>query len=194
MTQIFSEDGNVIPVTIIQAGPVTVTQVLVEDKNGYNAVQVGFGVKKLNKPEAGHQKKDADKGEKGFSFMREFLPEETLKLGENLDVSQFETGERVSVRGITKGKGFQGVVKRWNFKGGPKSHGQKHTLRTPGSIGSAFPQRVIKGRKMAGRMGVNKKTVLNLKIAYIDKDKNLLGLKGAVPGNNGGYLEIFSRN
>jgi len=196
MTQIFDEKGNAIPVTVLKVDPVTVTQVLTEEKSGYNAVQVGYGSKKLNKPQAGHQKKVVDKNNKGFASLREFYPGQAYKelgVGSKLDVSQFEPGEKVVVRGVTKGKGFQGVVKRWNFAGGPKSHGQKHTLRTPGSIGSAFPQRVLKGLKMAGRMGSNKKTILNLKVAYVDKKENILALKGAVPGNKGGYVEIFNR-
>lgn len=194
MTQIFDDKGNVHPITLIEAGPVTVTQVLVKDKNGYDAVQVGFGKKKLNNPEHGHQKKFVKKDEKGFAFLREFSPEDKkLKTGDTLSVKQFEVGDRVTVRATTKGKGFQGVVKRWGFKGGPKSHGKKHTQRTPGSIGSAFPQRVLKGKKMAGRMGTNKKSILNLKIVYINKDKNLLGVRGAVPGNRGTYVEISTR-
>ena len=194
MTQIFDDKGNVNPTTLIEAGPLTVTQILTKEKNGYDAIQVGFGQKKLNKPERGHQKKFIKKDGKGFAFLREVSGEDKkLKVGDTLNVERFKIGDKVVVRGYTKGKGFQGVVKRWGFKGGPKSHGQKHTLRTPGSIGSAFPQRVLKGLKMAGRMGVDKKSILNLKIVYIDKDKNLLGLKGAVPGNNGGYVEIFSR-
>lgn len=194
MTQIFDDKGNVSPTTLIEAGPITVTQVLTKDKNGYNAIQVGFGQKKLNKPERGHQKKFVKKDGKGFAFLREVtLLDEKLKVGDTLNVEQFEIGDKVAIRGTSKGKGFQGVVKRWGFKGGPKTHGQKHTLRTPGSIGSAFPQRVLKGLKMAGRMGANKKSILNLKIVYIDRGKNLLGIKGAVPGNRGTYVEISSR-
>lgn len=203
MTQIFDDKGNAHPITLIEAGPTTVTQVLTEDKNGYNAVQLGFGQKKLDKPAAGHQKKFIKKDKKnftpyhsvqGFAFLREFSGEDKkLKVGDILNVEQFEAGDKVVVRAITKGKGFQGVVKRWGFKGGPKSHGQKHTLRTPGSIGSAFPQRVLKGKKMAGRMGGDKKSILNLKIVYINRDKNLLGVRGAVPGNRGSYVEIYTR-
>lgn len=195
MTQIFDENGSVVPVTLIQAGPVTVTQIITEEKSGYSAIQVGYGNKKLNKPEAGHQKGLADeKSGKGYSVLHEFKPKEgEFKKGDKLDVTQFEVGEKVTVRGTAKGKGFQGVVKRWNFAGGPKTHGQKHTLRTPGSIGSAFPQRVFKGLKMAGHMGAHNKSVLNLKIAYVDKEKNILGVKGAVPGAKGGYVEIIGK-
>ena len=187
MTQIFDDKGNVSPSTLIEAGPITVTQVLTKDKNGYDAIQVGFGQKKLNKPAAGHQKKIVKKDRKGsvsyqavqgFAFLREVSDKDKkFKVGDILSVEQFEVGDKVSIRATTKGKGFQGVVKRWGFKGGPKTHGQKHTLRTPGSIGSAFPQRVLKGKKMAGRMGTDKKTILNLKVVYVDKGKNLLGVK-----------------
>jgi len=195
MTQVFDEKGHVNPVTLIEAGPVKVTQTLTQEKNNYAAVQVGFGKKKLNKPERGHLKEFVDKQDKGFAFVREFHTDEDSKLkkGDTLTVEQFEIGDKVSVRGITKGKGFQGVVKRWGFHGGPASHGGKHTLRTPGSIGSAFPQRVLKGLKMAGHMGTDTKTVLNLRVVYIDKEKNLLGVKGAVPGNRGGYVEVRKR-
>lgn len=195
MTQIYDESGNVAPTTLIEAGPAKVTQILTEDKNKYAAVQLGFGSKKLNKPEAGHQKQTVSKNKstKGFAYLREFQTDQKPKVGDELRVEQFEIGDKVLVRGITKGKGFQGVVKRHGFKGGPKSHGQKHTLRTPGSIGSAFPQRVLKGLRMAGHMGAERKTVSNLKVVYIDKENNLLGVKGAVPGNKGSYLEIIKR-
>jgi large subunit ribosomal protein L3 len=198
MTQIYDEDGNAVPTTLIEVGSVRVTQVLTKDKNKYSAVQVGFGSKKLNKPEIGHQKQIISKNKKnknikGFAYLREFKTDQELKVGDVLSVEQFEIGDKVLVRGITKGKGFQGVVKRHGFKGGPRSHGQKHTLRAPGSIGSAFPQRVLKGMRMAGRMGAERKTILNLKVVHIDKDNNLLCVKGAVPGNTGNYLEIIKR-
>lgn len=192
MTQIFDDNGRVVPVTLIQSGPLTVTQVLTKEKNGYDAIQLGFGQKKLNKPEYGHLKDFVDEKGKGFAVLREFQVEEgsDVKKGDTLNVSQFQVGEKVTVRGTTKGKGFQGVVKRWGFAGGPATHGQKHTLRTPGSIGSAFPQRVLKGIKMAGHMGDRNKSILNLKIAYIDEKNSVIGVKGAVPGNKGGYVEI----
>jgi len=195
MTQIYDDKGNVVPVTLIDASGAAVTQVLKEDKQGYNAVQLGVGSKKLSKPQQGHVKDFADDKGNGFAFLREFHVEGgELKKGDKIAVDQFEIGDKVVVRGTTKGKGFQGVVKRWGFAGGPKTHGNKHTLRTPGSIGSAFPQRVFKGLKMAGHMGVDQKSVLNLKVAYIDKENNILGVKGAVPGNNGGYVEVVTRN
>ena len=195
MTQIYDDKGKVVPVTLIDAKGVTVTQVLTDENNGYNAVQVGAGEKKLSKPMQGHLKEFTDKSGKGFAFLREFRTTEDaeFKKGDKLSVEQFELGDTVMVRGTAKGKGFQGVVKRWNFAGGPKTHGQKHTLRTPGSIGSAFPQRVLKGLKMAGHMGGHKKSVLNLKVAYIDKEDNIIGVKGSVPGNKGSYVEVIAK-
>ncbi|MEX0877313.1 MAG: 50S ribosomal protein L3 [Candidatus Spechtbacterales bacterium] len=194
MTQIYDNNGNVVPVTLIDASGAAVTQVLKEDKQGYNAVQLGVGSKKLSKPEQGHIKDSVDDKGNGFAFLREFHVEGgELKKGDKIVVDQFEVGDKVVVRGTTKGKGFQGVVKRWGFAGGNKTHGNKHTLRTPGSIGSAFPQRVFKGLKMAGHMGVDQKSVINLKVAYIDKENNILGVKGSVPGNNGSYVEVVTR-
>ncbi|MEX2008495.1 MAG: 50S ribosomal protein L3 [Candidatus Spechtbacterales bacterium] len=195
MTQIFNEEGAAVAVTIVEAGPCTVTQVKDETKDGYRAVQVGFGAKKLNKPQGGHVKAFVDERGRGFSMLREFTPEapDELKQGDSVDISQFEVGERVSVAGVSKAKGFQGVVKRHGFAGGPGSHGMKHTLRTPGSIGSAYPQRVLKGRRMAGRMGGVRHTTNDLKIVAIDTKNNLIALKGAIPGNNGSYIEVFSR-
>ncbi|MEX0870120.1 MAG: 50S ribosomal protein L3 [Candidatus Spechtbacterales bacterium] len=195
MTQVFDESGKVQPVTLIDVDNTRVTKVITKDKNGYNAVQVGIGKKKLNKPMQGALKDFVDEKGRGFAFLREFRVEdvEGFKAGDIITLDDFSIGDKVVVSGITKGKGFQGVVKRWGFKGGPKSHGQKHTLRTPGSIGSAFPQRVLKGLKMAGRMGGDRKSVINLKVAYIDKEKNIIGVKGAVPGHAGGYVEIVKR-
>ena len=195
MTQIFDEKGHVVPVTLLSAGPVTVTQVIVEEKNGYTAVQVGYGEKRLNKPELGHVKDFAAKNGKGFAILREFrvMPENELKKGDKLDVTQFAVGDRVNVRAATKGKGFQGVVKRWGFKGGPKTHGQKHSLRAPGSIGSGYPQRVIKGLKMGGHMGSANKSVLRLRVAYVNPADNIIGIRGAVPGRRGAAVEIIAR-
>lgn len=165
MSQVFDQDNKVIPVTLIEAGPCLVTQVKTKEKDGYEAIQISFGKNK-----------------------REFEGEG--KVGDQIDISIFEEGEKVWVVGISKGKGFQGVVKRHGFHGGPASHGQKHTLRAPGSIGSAFPERVFKGRKMAGRMGSDRITTKGLKIVQIDKEKNLLAVKGAVAGKIGGLVEI----
>lgn len=195
MTQIFDDRGRAQPVTLIQAGPCTVTQILAQEQAGYNAVQIGFGSKKLNKPQKGHIKDFVNKSGRGFAYLREFRLDDiqSFKKGDILDVSRFAVGDKVNIRGTTKGKGFQGVVKRWNFAGGPKSHGQKHSLRAPGSIGSAYPQRVLKGKKMGGHMGVDTKSILNLKVIYVDKETNVLGVKGAVPGNRGKYIEIVKK-
>lgn len=195
MTQIFDEKGRVHPVTLIQAGPVTVTQLLDKGKSGYSAVQVGYGKKRLNKPERGHVKDFVGQDGKGFAVLREFKPDSVLQIakGDTINVSQFTIGERVMVSGVTKSKGFQGVVKRWGFRGGPKTHGQKHSLRAPGSIGSTHPQRVLKGRRMAGRMGGVRHSALNLKVAYIGSKDNIIGVRGAVPGNKGAIVEIAKK-
>lgn len=190
MTQIFQEDGRVVPVTAIAAGPIVVTQVKNADTDGYTAVQVGFGEQKesrLGKSVLGHTK---DLG--AFKTLREFRVEDTadMEKGKTIDVSIFEPGEDIEVSGISKGKGFQGVVKRHGFKGGPRSHGQKHSERKPGSIGSTGPQRVFKGLRMAGRMGSDRVTVKNLSVVAVDAEKGLLFVKGAVPGRRGTLLEV----
>ena len=192
MTQVFDEKGNVIPVTLIEAGPCIVTQIKTREKDGYSAVQIGFGeAKKVTKAIAGHLKKLGK-----LLFLREFRNEEPkiddkeLKRGDRIDVSVFKEGDLVRVSGLSKGKGFAGVVKRWHFKGRPATHGTKHELRTPGSVGSSFPQRVIKGKKMPGRMGFERVTISNLKVVRIDPENNFLAIKGAVPGPKGALLEI----
>lgn len=190
MTQIFQEDGRVVPVTAIAAGPIVVTQVKNADTDGYSAVQVGFGEQKesrLGKSILGHTK---DLG--AFKTLREFRVENMadMEKGKTIDVSIFEPGEEIEVSGISKGKGFQGVVKRHGFKGGPRSHGQKHSERKPGSIGSTGPQRVLKGLRMAGRMGSDRVTVKNLSVVAVDTEKGLLFVKGAVPGRRGTLLEV----
>ncbi len=190
MTQIFDNEGTVHPVTVINAGPVVVTQVRNEEADGYEAVQIGFGEKKeknINKPEKGHLK---DLG--NFRYLREFEKTDDVKVGDKMDASIFDEGEEVIISAISKGKGFQGVVKRHNFAGGPRSHGQKHSERKPGSIGSTGPQRVFKGTRMAGRMGTDRITVKNLKVVQIDKDNNKIYIKGAVPGRRGTLVEIVS--
>lgn len=192
MTQVFDEKNRVIPVTLIEAGPCYVTQIKTEDKDSYQAVQIGFEEtleRKVKSPQKGHFKK-AGLG-KYFKYLREFKGD-NLKIGEVIDVSLFQEGDKVIVSGVSKGKGFQGVVKRHGFAGGPASHGQKHSLRAPGSIGSAFPERVFKGKRMAGRMGSDRVTTKGLKIIKIDKDSNLLAIKGALPGRKGTLLEIVS--
>ncbi len=181
----FDLEGNVLPVTLILAGPCQVTQIKTKEKDGYEAVQVGFQEitkeKKIKKPQA----------QKPFKYLREFRSiGQELKVGQKIDVSVFEEGEKVSVSGLTKGKGFQGGVKRWGFHGRPATRGAKHEERTLGSTGSRYPQRVIKGKKMPGRMGGNRKSLKNLKVVKVDKENSLLVVKGAVPGRKGTLLEI----
>ena len=192
MTQVFDEKGNVIPVTLIEAGPCIVTQIKTREKDGYSAVQIGFGeAKKVTKAIAGHLKKLGK-----LLFLREFRNEEPkiddkeLKRGDKIDASIFKEGDLVRVSGLSKGKGFAGVVKRWHFHGRPATHGTKHELRTGGSVGSSFPERVIKGKKMPGRMGFERVTISNLKVVKIDPENNFLAIKGAVPGPKGALLEI----
>ncbi|MFH1187549.1 MAG: 50S ribosomal protein L3 [bacterium] len=191
MTQKFLDDGTVVPVTAILAGPCAVTQVKTVAKDGYDAVQIGFGVKKkINKPQAGHLK-----GLDNFRYLREVRSEELkdkedLKRGDIIAVDNFQTGDMVKVSGISKGKGFQGVVRRHGFSGSPATHGHKDQLRMPGSIGSTGPQRVFKGMRMGGRMGDERITVKNLKVIEIDKNKNIIFIKGAVPGARNGLVEI----
>lgn len=189
MSQVFNEKGRVLPVTLIEAGPCEVLQIKTQEKDGYTAVQVGF--KKIEKK----KKIKKTMKDKAFRYLREFKDEsKDFKKGQKIDVSIFEKGDTVKVAGTSKGKGFQGVVKRWGFAGRPATHGTKHELRTPGSTGSRFPQRVIKGKKMPGRMGRERVTVKNLKVLEIDKESNLLAVKGAVPGRKGTLLEIRSRS
>jgi large subunit ribosomal protein L3 len=185
MSQIFDEKGNVVPVTLIEAGPCQVTQVKIKDKDGYQAVQIGF--EKIDKAK---KIKKTMKG-KEFKCLREF-PGTIGKVGDRVDINIFKEGDLVNVSGISKGKGFAGVVKRWHFKGQFKTHGTKEKWRSPGSIGQRFPQHVIKGKKMAGRMGSDRTTVKNLKIARVDSENNILAVKGAVPGRKGTLLEIRS--
>lgn len=192
MTQIFDENV-IIPITIVEAGPCVIVQRKVKKKNGYNAIQLGFlEVKKnrLSKPELGHFKKSKVDPKK---YLREIRVENigSLKTRDEIRVDVFKEGDLVDVVGISKGKGFAGVVKRYGFKGGPASHGAGGFRRRPGSIGaSADPSRVFKGKKMPGRMGAEKKTIRNLKIVKIDKKENLLLIRGSVPGNRGSLLTI----
>ncbi len=191
MTQVFDKEGLVYPVTVIQAGPVVVTQIKDEEKDDYSAVQVAFGEKKeknINKPLKGHFK---DLG--NFRYSKEFrLGKDAgeYKVGDKIDLSIFEVGDEVTVSSISKGKGFQGVVKRHGFHGGRRSHGQKHSEREPGSIGATGPQRVFKGTKMGGRMGSDRVTIKGLKIAQIDKESNQILVKGAIAGRKGTLVEI----
>ena len=190
MTQIISEDGRAVPVTLIQAGPVTVTQVKTVDTDGYNAVQVGFDKgKNLSKAVAGHLKA-ANVTPKHIREFRIDEPTEELTVGATIDVTAFELGDVVDATGISKGKGFAGNIKRHNFERHRKTHGGKGNTRKPGSIGSMYPQKVFKGKRMAGRMGHEQVTVKNLVVSYIDAENNLIGLKGAVPGPKKGLIVI----
>lgn len=187
----FTKDGDRLSVTQIQAGPCYVTQIRTAEKDGYTAVQVGFGTKKkMTKPQAGHLK---DLG-KNIKEMQEFRVEEVgeLSQGKTIAADIFTAGELVKVTGITKGRGFQGVVKRHGFRGGKKSHGHKDQLRMPGSLGSGHPQRVFKGKRMGGRMGGVQVSVKNMEIVAVDVSKNMIFVKGAVPGANGGLVSISS--
>ena len=191
MTQLISEDGRAVPVTLIKAGPVTVTQVKTVETDGYNAVQVGFEEgKNLSKAVAGHLKA-ANVTPK---HIREFRiaddTTEELTVGSTIDVTAFELGDVVDATGISKGKGFAGTIKRHNFERHKKTHGGKGNTRKPGSIGSMYPQKVFKGKRMAGRMGHDQVTVKNLVVSYIDAENNLIGLKGAVPGPKKGLIVI----
>lgn len=190
MTQIISENGVAIPVTLIQAGPVTVTQLKSVEHDGYSAVQVAFGEgKNISKSVAGHVKA-ADTTPK---HIREFrvkdLPED-LTVGNTIDVTAFSLGDIVDATGTSKGKGFAGNVKRHNFNTSRSTHGGNGNVRKPGSIGSMYPQKVFKGKRMAGRMGHDQVTVKNLVVAYIDPETNLIGLRGAVPGPRKGLIVI----
>lgn len=189
MTQIFNADGTTDAVTAIEAGPCTVTQVKTVERDGYNAVQVGFGIaKRLNEPEKGHLK---DLGL--FRYLREFRTDNpsALAVGQIIDVGLFKDGDKVSVTGVSKGRGFAGVVKRYHFAGGPKTHGQSDRHRAAGSIGATTtPGRVIRGLKMAGHMGHRRITVNDLKVMGADPNRNLLLIKGAVPGPKNGLLII----
>lgn len=186
MSQIFRDDGKVQAVTAIEAGPCTITQVKTIAKDGYNAVQLGFG--KAKRPKRSHPKE-----EEPFKYMRELRLDdnETAEAGQNIDVSLFKAGDLVDVTGISKGKGFAGVVKRHHFAGGPKTHGQSDRHRAPGSIGAGTsPGRVFKGTRMAGHMGDSQVTARNLEIFEADPARNLLLVKGAVPGSRNGLLLI----
>lgn len=191
MTQVFREDGTVVPVTVVEAGPCVVVQKKTVDKDGYEAIQVGFmDVKesKLNKPLIGHFKKANVPYKK---YLREFRIENApYNVGDEIRVDTFSEGERVDVTGISKGKGFAGTIKRWNARRGPMSHGSKHH-RKVGSLGaSTFPARVLKGHHLPGRMGNERVTVQNLEVVKVDPEKNLMLIKGSVPGNKGSLLII----
>lgn len=193
MTQVFDKEGRVHAATVIAAGPLTVTQVKSKEKDGYEAVQVGYGerkVSRLNKPQLGHFK---DLG--NFRFTREFRTIlEKAERGMKIDVSAFAPGDVVTVSSVSKGKGFQGVVKRHKFKGDSRTHGRKHSERSPGSIGGGGRAggRVIKGMRMAGRMGGDRVTVKGLRVLQVDPTQHLLVIKGAIPGRQGTLVEVVA--
>ena len=196
MSQVFEEDGKVVPVTVVEVGPNVVIQVRTKEKDGYEAVQIGTGTKKaknINKPQKGHLK---DLGT--FKYLKEVKTikssdEQEFKIGDKVDASVFAIGDKVKVTGISKGKGFQGVMKRHGFSGMPHSHGHHHVARHAGSIGQRFPQHTLKGMRMAGRMGHDKVTTRGLKIVRVDVESGMLAIKGAVPGNRGQLLIIQSQ-
>lgn len=206
MTQLIEQDGTVVPVTVIQAGPCYVTQLKSKDNDGYNAVQIGFDEvreKRLSQAEKGHLgllKTDKNHPQRKNSFgapalqhLREYRTDDLddYELGQALTVETFTPGDRVDVTGRTKGKGFTGVVKRYGFRGGPKTHGQSDRHRAPGSIGSTSTvARVIKGMRMAGRSGNERFTAQNLEVIRIDPERHILAVRGAVPGSKGGLVMV----
>jgi large subunit ribosomal protein L3 len=193
MTQLFQESGETVAVTAIQAGPSVVTQVKSRDKDGYDAIQVGLienkvSQSRLSSPEKGHLR-----NLENVRYLREFRADDisSIKRGDKVDVGFLKQGDLVNVIGLSKGRGFAGVVKRYHFAGGPKTHGQTDRHRAPGSIGATtFPGRVLKGKRMAGHMGDRRVTARNLEVVRADPQRNLLLVKGAVPGANGGLLMI----
>jgi large subunit ribosomal protein L3 len=193
MTSVYDEEGNLLPVTVLQLGPCEVVQVKTDETDGYTALQLGFDDRKpknVSQPVQGHYKKA---GVKTKRFLREvgWDGEGDVKPGSVLTVEEFAEQPKVDVTGITKGRGFQGVVRRYGFAGGPKTHGQGDRHRAPGSIGqSAYPSRVLKGTRMAGRMGGARRTTRNLQVVRVDVERNALLVKGAVPGPRTGYVIV----
>jgi len=192
MTEIFNDEGKVFPATILKISPVVVTQVKTKEKDGYEAVQVGYGTRKaknISKPVRGHMKELGS-----FAGLREVRTEKADKkdwnIGDKIEIGIFTEGDKVTISSTSKGKGFQGVVKRHGFHGGPRSHGQKHSERAPGSIGTAGFQRVFKNMRMAGRMGSDKITTKNIKVVKVDLEAGMLYVKGAIPGRRGTVVEI----
>ncbi|MCZ6676258.1 MAG: 50S ribosomal protein L3 [Candidatus Poribacteria bacterium] len=193
MTQVFDDSGAAIPVTVVEAGPCVIVQIKTDERDGYSAIQLGFGSRnenKVNRPEMGHFRK-ADV--KPHRFLREVRIDNTegLSVGSTLDASIFSPGDFVDVTGTSKGRGFTGVVKRWGFAGGNKTHGGEQDHRRPGSIGhSSWPSRVFKGKKMPGRHGAKRVTTQNLQVIQADAERSLLLIKGAVPGPPNGLLIV----
>jgi large subunit ribosomal protein L3 len=192
MTGFFTSEGRYLPVTVIEAGPCVVTQIKTKATDGYDALQLGFGEKRkdrVNKPLQGHLKKS---GDRCFQYLREFVVEnpEEYNLGQEITVDMFKVGDRIDVVGTTKGRGFAGVIKRYGFHRGPMTHGSRN-VRRPGSIGcSAWPAKVIKGKKMPGRYGNDRKTIRNLEIVDIRPEDNVILVKGAVPGAESGLMAV----
>jgi large subunit ribosomal protein L3 len=194
MSEYFREDGTVVPVTIVSVPPVTVTRIFEKTKDGYDSVQVGFGTQKkerVSKGSAGAMKGAFYKTLKEFRLKP--ADKTTAKEGDVINVDTFAPGEKISVASISKGKGFQGVVKRHGFHGGPRTHGQKHSEREPGSIGGGLRTHVPKGMRMAGRMGSDRIFQKNLEVVFVDKENNLMFIKGAIAGRRGTLVEIVSR-
>ncbi len=194
MSRILEKD-KMIPVTLVSAENCVVTQIKDEKKDGYNAIQIGIGRKKnINKPEKGHLKK-LEKELQHISKLIELRVDEVenYKVGQKIEISDFASGDYITVSGISKGKGFTGVVKRHGFKGSPKTHGHRHDERAPGSIGSRFPQHTLKGIRMAGRHGNKKTSIKNLQIIQVDKDNNLIAISGALPGARNTLLTIVAK-
>jgi len=195
MTRVFGGDGEVIAVSVIEAGPCVVVARRTVEKNGYQAVQVGFEGKRkklLNKSELAYFEKN---GIAPARYLREIGYDGDLNVGDLIKVGLFKKGERVDVTGVSKGLGFQGVIRRHNFGGGPKTHGQSDRQRAPGSVGaSSYPSRVYKGQRMAGKMGRDKKTIAHLEVVQVLEEQNLLLVKGAVPGKKGTLLRIRRTN
>lgn len=190
MTQIFNDDGQARAVTLIEAGPCVVTALKSVENDGYSAMQIGFKeAKRLNKAQTGQLKAS----KKQPQYLREVRGDFEYQVGDALDVSSFEAGEKVSITGISKGKGFAGTIKRHNFARGPMSHGSRNKRR-PGSIGSMYPQKIFKGKKMAGRMGNDTVTVKNLALEVVDAENNILAVKGTVPGKRGSIVYIKGQN
>jgi len=197
MTQIFDDNGTAFPVTIISAGPCYVTQIKTEENDGYEALQVGYGEvkdKHVKLPAKGHTKKAGVKALKHFKEFDPFADRE-VKLGDELKVDIFSEGEIIEVTGVSKGRGFQGVMKRHNFSGANMTHGQSDRQRAPGSLGqSSYPSRVFKGTRMGGRMGSDKVMLPTVQVIRIDEEKNLLFVKGPVPGGDGSLVELRKKN
>ena len=190
MTQIINEQGVAVPVTLIKTGPLTVTQIKTTEKDGHNAVQVAYGDgKNIDKAIAGHVKAAGVTPKTLREFRVSELPE-GIKIGGAIGLESFSVGDIVSATGVSKGKGFAGTVKRHNFDTSKKTHGGKGNIRKPGSIGSMYPQKIFKGKRMAGRMGHDQVTVKNLKVVYLSSEHNLIGLSGAVPGPKKGLITI----